>query len=94
MFVSLQPVPHFGDAQRKIMALQFPKFASAVLDCIPPRAFIKEFHWLLFVAPVPLYAVKLDPAVVATFAHAGAMNAAQTAQHKKCKEFLISLYAL
>jgi hypothetical protein len=61
---------HFGWAQRKISELQFPK--SAVAPPAPPanvRLFINVFQLLLFAEPPPLFhAVKLLPAVVATWA--------------------------
>ena len=58
---------------------------------MPLRLFIMVFHLLLFVAPVPLYAVRLDPAVVATLARAVAQNAAQIALYKNNERIFISL---
>ena len=77
--VAHPPFAHFGWAQRKISALQLPKFAVGA-DAAAPllRGFIYEFHMALLSAPIPeLYAVRLLPAVVATGAAcvAGAINA-------------------
>ena len=66
--VEQPPFAHFGWAQRKIIALQFPKSAVGAFAAAPfDRGFMYAFHIALFVAPgLPLNAVKLLPAVVAT----------------------------
>jgi len=68
------PFAHFGCAQRKINALQFPKSAVAGVPT-EFRELISEFQLLLLFAPEGLKAVKLLPFVVATTARASNVGA-------------------
>ena len=87
---------HFGCAQRKIKELQFPKSATGAA---PPsvaivRLFIIWFQLLLFVAPeFPVHAVKLLPAVVATFAGAIVGIAHKISNKNRLNNFIFSLWA-